>query len=446
MKKQILSYLTLLAVAAGFTACNDDNWNPGIDHVDGEGQLNVSNLVPEVVNAEKIVSDAKGPNKVASRASIDLSNYLVTVTNNTTGETAAQWSYSNMPSLPTFGVGTYTITVESHNVQPVAWDAPYFSGSETFQIKNGEITEIETVVCKLANIKVGVNFDDELLAAATDINVVVTSADNHQATFTPDETRKAYFQALGELKTLEVHFTGNINGTAEDFVYVLQDVEAGQYRNISFSLRTNGNLPPDEFGQITEGEGINVSTKVEEEDLTADTPWSEETGDNTDRPNQEGPEPGTDPEEPDQPTPPTGDAITFDSASADDGGYQFDFEGINQAADIIASGKKAQVIIKAAEGISILNVEIISDKLNKEVLQGVGLDSEFDLAHPGSLEAGLQGLGFKTGTDVEGKNEVVFDITDFMTLLQIYSDVHEFKITVTDKKAATGSLSLKIQS
>lgn len=448
MKTKFLSYLALLAIATGFSACNDDNWNPEIKHVDGEGQLSTRNLVPEVLNAEKIINDCKGPGKLKSRATTDLSNFIVTVTNDASGEEAAKWVYSEMPSLPTFGVGTYTLTVESHEVQPVDWDKPYFLGKEQFQIKNGEITEIGTVVCKLANIRVSIAFDDKLKdAAAGDIKVTVTSADNHTATFTADETRSAYFQAMGELKTLEVHFTGTIGGTAEDFTRVLTDVEAGQHRKITFSLKNNGNLPPDEFGQIGEGEGIKVSTDVVEEDLTADTPWEEETGDSADRPNHEGPAP-TDPDDPNKPgtedpQPPTEDPVKFASA---EGEYEFNFEGINQAADIVASGKKAQVIIRVPEGIQNLKVDIISNSLNAEVLEGVGLASSFDLANPGDLDEGLKGLGFSTGADVAGKTEVVFDITDFMTLLQIYSDVHEFKITVTDKKNASDSLSLKIQS
>ena len=445
MKKKFLSYLTLLAVAVGFSACNDDTWNPGIDNVDGEGQLNTGKLVPEVVNAEKIISDQKGPRKVASRASIDLSDYIVTVTNNATGEVAAEWKYSQMPSLPTFSVGTYTLTVESHKVQPVEWDKAYFNGSEIFQIKNGEITDIETVVCKLANIKVGITFGEKLVAAGSDIKVTVTSADNHQAEFTPEETRKAYFEAIDGLKTLEVHFTGVINGSQEDFVYVLSDVEAGQFRNISFGLKSNTNPIPDEFGQITdEGDGINVSTNVVEEDLTTNTPWDEETGDSSDRPNHEGEKP-VDPENPDNPDTPTppvpGNSITFDS---DPDGFEFDFDGINDAADIV--GHPARIIIKAPEGIKNLNVNIKSNSLNEEVLNEVGLAPSFDLADPKELKEGLEGLGFKTGADVIGKTEVVFDITDFMTLLQIYSDTHEFLLEVTDMKNNSDTLSLKIKS
>nr|MDE5941535.1 hypothetical protein [Muribaculaceae bacterium] len=148
------------------------------------------------------------------------------------------------------------------------------------------------------------------------------------------------------------------------------------------------------------------------------------------------------PDNPDTPTPPVpGNSITFNS---DPDGFEFDFDGINDAADIV--GHPARIIIKAPEGIKNLNVNIKSNSLNEEVLNEVGLAPSFDLADPKELKEGLEGLGFKTGADVIGKTEVVFDITDFMTLLQIYSDTHEFQLEVTDMKNNSGTLSLKIKS
>ena len=446
MKTKFISYLALLAIATGFSACNNDNWNPGINHVDGEGQLSTRNLVPEVLNAEKIINDYKGPNSIKSRATTELSDFIVTVTNDATGEQAAKWAFAEMPSLPTFGVGTYTLKVESHEVQPVEWDKPYFLGTEQFQIKNGEITEINTVVCKLANIRVSVTFDEKLKeAAAGDIKVSVTSADNHTATFTADETRSAYFQAMGELKTLEVHFTGTIGGTAEDFTRVLTDVEAGQHRKITFSLKNNGNLPPDEFGQIGEGEGINVSTDVVEEDLTADTTWEEETGDNTDRPNHEGPEP-TDPNDPNKPgtedpQPPTEDPVKFESST-------LDLEGVNNCSDFGPDKKEAVINIHADKGIKKIHVKIDSNTLTADELAGVGLAGEFDLDDPKELESTLKdNLHFPVGDEVVGKNDVKFDITQFVPLLAMLGEGnHNFILTVTDMDGAVKEITLKLKS
>jgi hypothetical protein len=91
-------------------------------------------------------------------------------------------------------------------------------------------------------------------------------------------------------------------------------------------------------------------------------------------------------------------------------------------------------------------VKIISDGLTPEVLTGVGLTDEFDLAYPGSYEVGLNGLGFPTGNDVIGKTAVTFDITQFISLLGIYPGQNTFRLTVTDSTGASSVLNLQINS
>ena len=67
------------------------------------------------------------------------------------------------------------------------------------------------------------------------------------------------------------------------------------------------------------------------------------------------------------------------------------------------------------------------------MLRGVGLAATFDLAYPGDLETALKdSFGFPVGNEVIGQTDVVFDITQFVPLLNIYQGTHQFKITATD--------------
>ena len=69
------------------------------------------------------------------------------------------------------------------------------------------------------------------------------------------------------------------------------------------------------------------------------------------------------------------------------------------------------------------------------------------MAEPGDLEAGLKGLGFPTGTDVIGKEEIPFDITQFTSLLGIYGAAnHNFIIRVVDQQGLEVTETLKIKS
>ena len=437
MKTRYLSTFAALALAACVSSCSDDSFQA--ENVD-EGKLNTSSIIPEVTNAEIIISDKQGAQHVAARRITDLTDYIVTV-ENSRGETVAEWTYSTMPQLPVFPVGTYTVKVASCEETPAAWEAPLFVGSQSFEIKKNEVTDVQTVVCKLANIAVSVTCADDLVnASAGDISITVTSKDAHSLTYSASETRKGYFQAMGQT-TLEVHFTGTVNGTEEDFRYVLKDIAAGQHRKVNFSLRSNPNTPPDEFGNIVnDGDGIQVSTSVTGVDLTSDTPIEEEVLPDNDRPGQE--------EKPDDPTPPTpGDwEINFRSAT-------LDLEGINNPAGW--SGD-AIVQITSTEGFSKVEVEIDSDGLTPDVLGDVGLSPKFDLATGMSLvpvdnmdlSEGLAGLKFpiKEAVTGDGITSIDFVITEFVPLLTIYPGKSDFTITVTDKKGNVGSKTLKFQS
>ena len=188
-----------------------------------------------------------------------------------------------------------------------------------------------------------------------------------------------------------------------------------------------------------------MSTDVVEEDLTADTTWEEETGDNTDRPNHEGPEP-TDPNDPNKPgtedpQPPTEDPVKFESST-------LDLEGVNNCSDFGPDKKEAVINIHADKGIKKIHVKIDSNTLTADELAGVGLAGEFDLDDPKELESTLKdNLHFPVGDEVVGKNDVKFDITQFVPLLAMLGEGnHNFILTVTDMDGAVKEITLKLKS
>ena len=92
------------------------------------------------------------------------------------------------------------------------------------------------------------------------------------------------------------------------------------------------------------------------------------------------------------------------------------------------------VNIEAENGFSNLKVKIDSETLTPELLEEVGLASEFDLAYPGDLRTGLESLGFPVGDQVLGKTTLKFDITKFTPLLGSYGPAtHKFIITAIDQ-------------
>lgn len=454
MKTKIFSLLLSVAAVAGLSACSDD-WNPD-GQIKGEGQLSTASLGVEVDGAETVVTDNaaaqknKAPQKAkagASRATITLDNFIVTVVDNSNSSEVARWTYSAMPELPVFPAGEYKVIVRSHEVEPAAWNAPYYEGEQSFTITADQVTEVETVVCKLANIRVSVSFSEQLIKSfdnPDEVTVKITSEGSHSLVFTPKTTASGYFQALQNLETLRIDFSASILGHTETFTKTIDNVAKGQHRKITFGLTGNPALPPEELGTIiNDGSGITVDTEVvEDAPIETDYPWYEDNTDNTGRPGEEdfdneqggGEQGGGDDEKP----------ITFQSTT-------LDLTGVNDATQFPTDGSRpADIDILSTNGIAHLEVDIISNSLTEDLLSdpSIGLSTHFDLAEPGDLETTLKNtFKFPVGDEVIGKNKVNFNITPFVGLLNIYpGETHTFKITVTDQTGKKEIQNLVFQS
>ncbi|MDE5636216.1 MAG: DUF4493 domain-containing protein, partial [Muribaculaceae bacterium] len=115
MKHKILTAVMLIASIVGLSSCNE-KWEPGGVDTDDKGTLSTADLAIDLSNAEQVIAK--------SRATVDLTNFIITVTDKN-GLVVNEWSYADMPGLPVFSVGTYTLKIESCKPQKAAWDAPY---------------------------------------------------------------------------------------------------------------------------------------------------------------------------------------------------------------------------------------------------------------------------------------------------------------------------------
>lgn len=459
MKTKIFTIMASVAlVAAGFSSCSD-NWDPDVNTSgSGKGKLRTATLVAEVTNGEKLIKDGAAPDRkkaALSRDVIDLSSYIVTVTPKG-GETPVEtWTLGSMPELPIFTAGDYTVNVASAEApEPAGWNCPYFVGEQSFTIEANKITDVEKVVCTLANIRVTVLFKETLVkAAGGDLKVTVTSEAGNSLTFTPEtpSTDAGYFASTEDAnQTLKVTFTGTVNGTEENFAKALLDVKKGQHRRIIFGLTMNDALSPEEQGVITvDGSPISVDTSVIEEDMTViNNDMEEDVLDPIERPGHEElpEEPGPDQPGPDEPTPPATEVIKFESPT-------INIEGVNKvndfAIDPMTPKQEAKVFITSDEGIANLWVTINANPGLKEMLPEMGLDKPFDLAYPvaGDQEDNLTSLGFPLKDQVIGEKNVTFDITTFVPMLLPFADSgsNSFLIRVVDQKGNEKSVTLTFE-
>lgn len=437
MKTDIISLAVVAAAAfAGMTSCSD-TWTNDLAE-EQTGTLNTESILPSVDAVETNHEDAPGLKAPESRAVTDLSPFIVEVVKQD-GSKAASWTVGTMPPAPTFPVGTYTVRVKSHNPEPVAWEKPYYVGEQQFQIKAGEVTDVDPIVCILGNIRVSIVVTEALKkASAGDVKITFTGEPGVDLEFAPDETRSGYFAYTEGLSTLKVHFEGTVSGAREDFTRVLTDINPGQHRIVKFDLRVNPNPPVDETGniEIPEGEGIMVDCGSQTVEVDGTVSSSEDIFNNPERP-QEEPDDGDDPK-PDNPDD-ADKAITFSSST-------LNLDGPNMASEYGEEDglKPAVVDIHSENGVTSLKVKIISDFLTEDMLSGIGLTSQFDLADPGDYAEGLAGLGFPTAAEVKGAHDLQFNITKFIPLIFEEGD-HKFEITVTDSKNLVKTMVLLIR-
>ena len=432
MKNIFLICLTLMAVLFTFSACHSEKMETGATDV--TGQLSLASMKMEV----DLKVDTVYPQ---SRAGVDVSNFLLTI-KNSQGEQVEQYTYSEMPEIISLPVGTYTVVASSAEAATNGFDVPFYTGStEQFTIKENELTEVSALTCRLANVMISVEYDEELRKLMGEDVVTTVKIGDNSLEIHSSETRKPYLIAPASAGSMDITLKGTIDGESVTEVKRVDNVQAGQYNIIKYVLS-----PVDDGNNSVGGNlniAINIDSSMTSSDETVGVNPGEEPGID-DFPTDGGEEPGD------------GDGDGGDESGSDQNmptivGTNFNGNPFDISKDVLTVTKgqsvSLSVTLLAPNKMAHVYVTIDSETLTEDVLVGVNLAKNFDLAEPGDLEAGLKGLGFPTGTDVIGKEEIPFDITQFTSLLGIYGAAnHNFIIRVVDQQGLEVTETLKIKS
>ena len=413
MNKIFYFIMTAVASILMFTSCDREALPYEKDNGEKDptalGELNLSSM--------KIGVKTDELNNSSTRATVDVSAYIIEIYEEGEEEAVKSFSYNEMPDIISLLVGTYTVEVNSHVPEAAAWEKPHYFASQSFDIRKNETTDLGTITCRLKNIKTTIEFTDELKALlGSDVNVKVVANGDGELNFAKDEARAGFFKALNDdANVLNATLSGTVDGQSINLVNNFSGIKAGEYRKIKYSLKSNPGDP--DGGNM--GMVIEIDAECEIVDITISI------------------DPDVDPVVPGE------NAPTIVGTSF--GGNPFSLDESH-----VVSGKtEVKVTLNAPNKINNVEVTIDSNTLTEDILTEVGLSKSFDLANPGALEAGLQGLGFPTGSDVVGQTTLLFDITEFTPLLGIYgAGTHNFVIKVTDKagESVTKTLTLITES
>lgn len=426
MKNIFLICLTLMAVLFTFSACHSEKMETGATDV--TGQLSLASMKMEV----DLKVDTVYPQ---SRAGVDVSNFLLTI-KNSQGEQVEQYTYSEMPEIISLPVGTYTVVASSAEAATNGFDVPFYTGStEQFTIKENELTEVSALTCRLANVMISVEYDEELRKLMGEDVVTTVKIGDNSLDIPSSETRKAYLIAPASAGSMDITLKGTIDGESVTEVKRVENVQAGQYNVIKYVLS-----PVDDGNNSVGGNlniAINIDSSMTSSDETVGVNPGEEPGID-DFPTDGGEEPGDG----------DGDGeggITSDISITGKDLGESPFFDIDQTQTI--TGATTLIVgIEAPAGIQNLKVAISSDN---EEFNGIGEGlGEFDLAHSDSMNEDAQAmlpiLGLPIDDAVLNQTNLDFNISKFTSMLAGFKGTHTFKITVTDNQGKTESKSLVI--
>lgn len=421
MKKIFLICLTLFTGLLAFTACHSE----AMESVSSaKGDLNLSSMKAEVdTNVETVY--------VGSRAesTVDVSNFLVTIYD-AQSQKVEQWNYNAMPEIVSLAVGTYSIVVTSAETPSNGFDTPYYKGTASCEIKENEVVDVPVITCKLANMLFSVEYDEEFQGKMGEDVVTTITVGENSLEIPYSETRSAYLIAPeGATTSMIVTLKGTIDGESIDYSERFESVKIGVHNIIKYKFAP---VSDGSEGDGTLGVAIVVDSSMTGSDEVVGTDPGKEPGID-DFPEEGGEDPGDGDGDGD------GDenAPTIVGANFNGSAFDIDNDVLN-----ITGAATLKVEINAPNGIAHLYVDIQSETLD---VTEVGLSNSFDLAYPGELQEGLNGLGFPTGDEVIGKKNTVFDISTFTALLLTFSGDHNFVIHVVDQQNLEVTKVLKLR-
>lgn len=406
MRKFYFAIICLFGIlcisSCGREAVEYDPKNPELEK--GEGQLSLKSFALEVVQTKSPVTRV-----------LMTDDYQVTLYDSN-GQKVNEWAYKDVPEVLNLKAGSYSLSVVSHELKSLDTTPHYKGESEKFTVKANDITDVKSVICTMDVVEVMIAFDNSLLEYLDEktVSVKLNMGTNECEYTGSDNLFPVYFAPVaGENNILNVTFKGTVDGYEEAYTATYTDLQAGDFHLIKFTLQG-----VNQDNNVIGGGSAFLKLKINSScfvnrlniDLSDKTNIAEEII------------PEENPDDPNAGKKPTIEGESFD---------------INEAQIVPADGMICRVMIKAPLRIAHLWVKIDSPTLNEDSMEGI-IDVEFDLAYPATdkLKQQLQDLGLKTGSDVIGQTELVFDISKFTGLIPLLDNgiehTHNFIITVED--------------
>ena len=413
MKSVVKMMGVALVALLSLGACNKDKTN----YVDGPDSAkdNVGYLVVGGMEASILEDTENVESSPVTRAEgVDINTFDVVITNKA-GDVMASFKYGERPQEPiALESGVYTIAMSSAKMEGAAWEKPVYAGQKEVIITRKQTTEVNDLVCKLANIKVTVAYSADLAEQLDgDYTKMTVELADSGLDYAFSEKRAGYFAPVAAENTLKLTFNCRYKGESKDITMTneIKGVKAAQWRKI--------NVVVQHAADGTATIGIVCDTWTYDEEVTFDTSASlmeEVIPDDTDAP-----------------------VIVWEGYDlnetfelTDD---MFDAEGN------FTSSINLDVTAKAA--IKSLVVKVSSDNADFTKAYSEIMALEEDLCAPKASNTILKMMGYPT--DAKDATTTRLKFASQAELLKSYEGTHSYEITATDVNGAHTTVTLRVQ-
>lgn len=317
--------------------------------------------------------------------------------------------------------GEYTLVARSSEDEvPVAeFEQPVYGATTTFSIAAGETTTIGQLTCTLLQCKVTVAYSDEFLQTVTgagSTKVSIKSGFPLEYALNADgsyEQSAGYFAVDGS--TMEVVFSGSINGKTSKMTKAFTGITARQWRQVKFVQKKN------EQGEATFE--IVINDLVDDETLNNNISSAEDIL-------------GEDPEAP------KGDGgidLAFDYAA----GCDAQLTDLTAMQIVPLSERHMSIKLRATvpDGVKKFSVGITSTSTPFTLAVEAADATNLDLINPSETNAVIfQVVPFPHGAELVGQTDIAFDLSAAQEAIINYPGVHTFTMKIVDQNNCTKSI------
>lgn len=365
----------------------------------------------------------------AKATASELDSYTITITDSE-GSTSysSTWSkFQKDGGKLTLLAGNYNLGISSiaSSLPYAVKDTPVYGINDTFVISANQTTDLGTLVCKLLQCKVTVDYSEDFLSALTgDCKATVSVTAGYPLEFpvsyneglpSYDKSAGYYAVASDGSATMEVVFSGSVNGKNVKMTKMFTALKAASWRQVKFVNKINDEGNADFV--------ISIDDIIEDAELTNDLLAAESIL---------GPDPDA----------PKGDGgIKLESTCSYD---------ITQPVVVPAVGSEFVLTMKATvpNKVNKFTVQISSD--NTDFEDAVKLindgNTTLDLVNPseGAKSVFTTILPFPYGDNVRDHESIDFDLSDAQAPLSVFKGHHSFIMSVVDKKGCKKDISVML--